>query len=504
MLTVSASEIDDFDKKCPRYWAFKHVEGIRLPAGDSAAFGTEVDDEQVQPYLRDGRPFDFTKQTMRGFLQSGYVAQTMLQWLPAPGSAGPNGPVRTQYQFLIPSPTWITRDDGIKRHVGFAYYGKLDMYAPDSAVAPGLPGGVPLVADTKTSSDIDKWGLNKETLATDTQGVLYPFAIMYETGARAVDLAWIYGQSKKTRKGKRVHLRVVADDVAREFMRLDAIACELHATRLGLLAPGPDGRALAAPGASALDDEEMLRRIKALTPNTDSCEMYGKPCDYASRCNLSPGEKIDALAARDRKRREQQARKGSVPAQAGKVDSSMNPTVLKLKELQARRAAAVGGAPAQQTAAEASTATAQTTPAVAASVAAPAAPPLPSTASAEKPLGVNPPESALPPAPPVGAAAPAPEPAKRRPKGSTNKAEGSDDPPHTVRVVWGEEKVFPVKYDSFTVGPFEATAFVRPGETATQAMERVYAELSAFAEKARLEKTGSFAAVLAAVHGGGK
>jgi hypothetical protein len=65
----------------------------------------------------------------------------------------------------------------------------------------------------------------------------------------------------------------------------------------------------------------------------------------------------------------------------------------------------------------------------------------------------------------------------------------------TVRVVWGEEKYgLKGSFSMCTVGPFEATTSIRPGETRSDAMARLEAELNEHAEEARERKVASFAA----------
>lgn len=62
----------------------------------------------------------------------------------------------------------------------------------------------------------------------------------------------------------------------------------------------------------------------------------------------------------------------------------------------------------------------------------------------------------------------------------------------TVDVTFGEELYTPQQYFSFRVGPYRGTTTVRPGETRVQAGERLYAELSALADKERTKKMNVF------------
>jgi hypothetical protein len=438
-LLVSASEIVAY-RDCPRKWGFGYVEGIRSDAGPAAALGTEVDDEQIQPYLREGRTFDYSR-------PSGDIAASMLPFLPQPGT------VEIQKMILMPSPTWLPLVGGGKQHVGFGYIGFSDIWAKDSALFPGLPGGAPGVGDTKTTSDISKWAKTEKSLSVDVQAMLYATYALFTTGAEYVDLAWIYGQTKGARKGKLIKLRVTAKHVAEQFAAINDTAIEMLGTRRQLLG-------------------DPCSKVTDLEPNVDACQSYGG-CPYQALCNLGPLQIMEANAAKANR----QLKEGEKTV--ANIDLLAN--------LKARAAAAKAGA----------------TPAPA-----PVAPPVQAPAPAPV-AAINPPEAALPPAPAVGirrttstppaavvppppAAVVPPPPAAVAPVAC--KAACTDAT--TFTVVWGEEKIQPLSYNDFTIGPFEATGEVQQGETLLQAMERVYADLTAFAEGARIAKAESFASVL--------
>jgi len=456
-LLISASEISAFEQ-CKRLWAFGYIEGIRGPTKPSAALGTEVDDEQIQPYLREGRPFDFTKPS-----GSGEIAASMVHLLPQPGT------VEIQRKILMPSPTWIGG-----KHVGFGYLGFADIFAADSSLIPGAPGGAPGIGDTKTSVDIVKWGKTAKSLLVDTQAMLYATDAMFKTGSRVVDLAWIYGQTKKPRKAHTIHVRVGAAHVAEQFERINGIALEMLPLRRELLS---------RPDSSPLE----------LEPSPDACENFGG-CFHRDTCNLSPIQIMEAAASKAQRR---------LPVlKEEKFDMSNDATNAMVARLKAQAAARAGGAPPAAPATPPATGTVQMQPPPAppslGSLFAPPAPPQPPPAPPAATGPINPPESALPPAPPVGSVPVAP-PATRAAVAMPSSAGGTVQvapPPQTVRVVWGEEKFFPIKFDSFTVGPFEATGVVQPGESVASAMARVYAELAAFAEEQRLQKLASFAGIL--------
>jgi hypothetical protein len=400
VIFISASQINDY-RECPRRWGWKRIARIEDKQKVSALLGTEVDDEQIQPYLRDGRPFDYSKPALvneRGvpLTPSGYVAASMLPFLPQPKTVG------IQHHFQIPSPTWITVD-GKREHVGFGFQGYADLWADDSIKLPGCVGGVPGIGDTKTSTDIGKWAKTEKDLLTDVQAMLYALACMFETGARTVDLDWIYGQTRGTRKAKQVVVRVHTEHVEEQFEAINVTALEMFGIR---------------QIADVVEDKRSA--VLALDPDPDSCGAFGG-CPYQSECNLSPQQLQQAFAAKA-------ARLGTrklpvIPGTEGEITMG---TQDMLAALRAKKAAQAG-----QSGATASSvpAPAATLPAAAAAVAAPAPPssppvqqvtspetglpaalpawatetkPFTGYANGAAPLGINPPESTLPPAPPLG------------------------------------------------------------------------------------------------------
>ncbi len=423
---TSASQIETFEG-CLRKGAWKYVARIQAEAGPAAALGTEIDDEQLQPFLRDGRPLDFSR-------PSGEIAQSILRYLPPAGSCDFGGVGLVQAHFEIPSPTWI---DGT--HCGLGFQGFTDLWAPNGGIE--LPEGVPLtvngrtppaVVDFKSTGDL-KWAKTETDLKSDVQAQTYAFTAMYLTGSPVVDLVWLYMRTKGARQGKRVHLRVYADEVAKQFTSIDERARRIHALKKVVTDP--------------LD----------LPPTPTHCDAFGG-CPYRDRCNLSPGEIVDGAAAKAQRRR------GEDP-----MSEATTGLFARLKAQRDAAAAAAGGAPAP----------ASTTPA-------------PEPAATAAPVGINPPEKALPPAEPVGTAA---KKGPGRPPKQLSIA-GSEDSPVRVRVTWGCEKISPVAYNTFDVGPFEAEGTVQPGETVPQACGRIYNELAAFAEQARDAKARSFATAL--------
>lgn len=488
MHLFSATQIELFggEEGCERKWGFRYISGIKGPQHPAAALGTEVDDEQLQPYLREGKPLDFSRAS-----RSGEIANSALVHLPPPGSARGIEPfgfsatgIEVQRHFVLPSP------DG-----DFGFQGYEDLWVPSGGM-PGTRGDVPVIGDFKTCGSW-RYIKNEKTLATNVQSQLYATAAMYETGYRTIDLEWIYMLTKGKAKSRRVSLRVHADHVAEQFSKINATASRMQRARKTVTNP------------------------LELEPNPDMCGAFGG-CPHSSICNLSPSQTIDSLAARARAR---------MPL----MTTGTNSLIEKMK---AQRAAALGGASA---------------PTVPVDTSGPIVPyyakgAIPIANLPSHVVGINPPESALPPAPPVGSVvatqstpptqtlqpaipgdpadagqiaadrgvAATEAPARRgpgRPKKTGPEAaaalvsaiEGTvtnvSSHPHEIRVVWAKESVWPDRSAGFEIGPFETTGIVQPGETVATAQARLYAELVAFAEQARAEKATRFKTFLDTIGG---
>lgn len=206
----------------------------------------------------------------------------------------------------------------------------------------------------------------------------------------------------------------------------------------------------------------------------------------------------------------------------------MSTTMDMLRRLQEKKPAAVAALPATNTA-----------PPIA-----PVAPGLPAWATAAvdpltarkhcaPPIGINPPESALPPAPP--AAPRRGRPPKARPAATvvstvTNEALPADtvvstvtneaqsiatpvsescdpplpptvDPATVITVVYGKETIQVAPYNPIEIGPFSAAGCVKYGETVSQAMARLNDELVAFADAERARKLHSAATLVQQIQG---
>lgn len=377
---VSASQITTFRDECERRWAFRLLARIDEPQTDAAKLGDEVDKEQLQPYLRDGRPFDYSR-------PSGYIAEAGRVHLPAPRTPG----VEVQRFFTMASPTGV-----VGGRAKFGYLGYIDLWSPDSSVIPDVlpaPSGlvVPFVGDFKCTKDPSKWRKKEDALRVDVQATIYATWAMLQTGARVVDLKWIYFRTDpdKGPKAFPTYVRVEAPEVVARFREIDRVADQMIDLRAA--AEGKD------PTAFAL----------SLPPNPNACEMYGRTCPYASTCNLGPGEIVEALAARDARRRLPIAKEETMNAPTTNATANFKDRLAKLR---AATAPAPAAAPSPLMGCSD-----KDVPAADPNTIPPAFLPPP----APQPLPINPPESALPPAPPIGtvattpAPAPAPAPARR-------------------------------------------------------------------------------------------
>ena len=411
---VSASQIKLY-RECPRKWAWQYLAKLRTPQHPAAALGQEVDDEQLQPYLTTGRPFDTRV--------SGDIARAGLHLLPAVRS----DQLEVQKHFILPSPT---------RPTDYGFQGYLDCWLPLGEAVSAL--AAPAVVDFKTTSNF-RYALNEDRLSRDVQAQLYATWAMFETGARGVDLVWLYFKTRTPYEAKRVHLRVAGQHVAEQFVAIDKTASEMFDVR-------------AASAGVVVEDY-----VKSLEPNVDMCDEYGG-CPFKSKCNLGPGEISEF-------RRRQTAKENNSMSAFGST-ANLFASLQKKKQQQDAPAA-----PAKQQ---------EPFDKVAGAV----------VLDPEPSIGINPPESALPPAPveaPKTKAAPKPRATKAAAAATTEETEGDN-----VTVTWGEWLIQPVNFNSFRVGPFTASGRVRDGETRTAAARRLYDELNVFALQIAAETAASF------------
>ena len=126
----------------------------------------------------------------------GKVAAQTLEHLPPPGY----GELERHFEFSLPEydlPVYL--------------HGFQDIYIPDQGVLPDAnpeDRDVPLVADHKTSSDPDRWGLDEETLPEDIQQIIYTHDAMLTTGSEYCDALWSYSATRGALRAKPVRIRV--------------------------------------------------------------------------------------------------------------------------------------------------------------------------------------------------------------------------------------------------------------------------------------------------------
>ncbi len=265
MLTLSASQVTVFKDECRRKWGLKSIAKLPVPEHPAAALGKEVDDTQLQPYLRDGRAFDYTRAS-----GSGDIAASSLAFLPEPKSHG----LEVQKHFTFRS---------LAAPSQLSYQGYVDLWMPAGGMPVPEPfvsismteGCTPSVCDFKTTGNL-KWQKNASTLSTDVQAMMYATFAMVATPARIVDLVWIYMQTKGARKAKRTHLRVSAPHVFEQFKKIDAVGVEMMKTR----------KAVEARIAEGLTAEQACLELP-LPESETACDMFGG-CPFRSNCNLSP------------------------------------------------------------------------------------------------------------------------------------------------------------------------------------------------------------------------
>jgi hypothetical protein len=232
---LSPSQIDTY-VSCRRKWAWKYIVGLHTPSNKSAALGTEVHG-QLEKYLAGGH-IDFSK-------DSGYIAQAGIHLLPKPKTLG----------MLIESEFEFT-------YRGIKFGGRRDLV---------LPGQV---WDHKSTSAM-KWAKSREDLETDIQANVYAWSkLVEEPDLVYVDLAWVYYQTKGTRKSKKVELRVFREQAQ---MAMDCVA------DIGHEMIGEYEKTI------SLDDVAKRSYVKGLTPTVETCGAYGG-CPYQGQCNLSPKE----------------------------------------------------------------------------------------------------------------------------------------------------------------------------------------------------------------------
>lgn len=475
---VSASQVTSFDVEsegCPRKWLLKSVLKLETAQGSAAALGEDIDSNQLDPYLTEGRPLDFSKSN-----RSGYIAQTALRYLPPPKTPG----VVCQKHFILP--TWSQPPAGVEVEgtPHFGYQGYLDVHAPDSSVFPNRPEawviGQVFVGDFKSTGSW-KWRKTEEDLKVDVQATLYAKWAMFHYNVDVVDLAWFYMLTKGATKCEPTYLRTTAEIVDKRFAEIEAIANDMFVIKAfapkRVKVPGiddlPDGQEHVDQGPFAMQrrNDDRVKANPALKAYIDevpahlpTCDAFGG-CPFKGTCNFSPKETVQLMKLKD-----------------GKLDSEeltkeAKKQLMSVRErLMAKKAAANGATPT-------------------------------TNEQAPAPAPINPPESALPPKAVEASAIkpPAEQPAAAAPKGrpkktaaaSKAKADAVTEPvteaestaPTTAPTKDSEgiefeyrqplETFQPRQFEPLQIGGHVVRDRVRAGETLATAMSRVASQLMA-------------------------
>lgn len=243
MILVSPSQIKTH-RACKRKRAIEKLAGLRGPETASQKLGKEVDDHNLQPYLRDGKPIDRST-------RAGAIAASGLDWLPQPKWRG----LEVQKHFIFGSPSIP----------GVGYQGYLDLWLPFGG-QPGFFDEKPVVADFKTTKSIRKYALNEEALRKDEQGVIYSVWAILETKAKEIHNSWLYLQTEGTPIALPTQITVHTDEVAHHFLEIEKDAREIVEINRGL----PKGA-------------DPLTYALSIEGNKNACGDYGG-CPFQHHC----------------------------------------------------------------------------------------------------------------------------------------------------------------------------------------------------------------------------
>jgi len=241
---VSPSQVDTW-LLCKRKWAWRYIGGLKPPPKPSAALGTEVHDNCLTPYLKDGKPLDFIS-----FPKAANIAASGLHLLPAPKT------VRTEAA------------------VGFTFEGVRWRGSRDFC---GFPS-TPFVGDHKTTKSVKNWAKSVEELKVDSQVAVYGWQQWLDvTGAIGKDpgeihFRWVYYQTEGANLAIARDFLLTTAHLAKKVSDLSLTGAEIIATKGGTTKPTD------------------------LPPNPSACRAFGG-CPYEGVCNLSPAERgISAFA----------------------------------------------------------------------------------------------------------------------------------------------------------------------------------------------------------------
>ncbi len=259
-LDLSATQVS-LVQECQRKYAISYICGIRQPTTESQLLGTEVDDEQIQPYLKYGRPFELEK-------KAGKIAAAGQHLLPDP-ALSLQKKLFVQKFFRIPS---LSAKPG--EPAPFAFLGYKDMWLPYGGM-PSFPAdNNPVVSDSKTTKDF-RWAKTEAQLKTNEQAILYSWNALYERRAdkiKKVNLDWVYFRTTEPYKAQSRAVTLDAEHVYVEMKRLDDVGKFILELRH------------AAPPHDSSDEEKMAYAL-SLPPNPAMCGQYGG-CPFRSHCGM--------------------------------------------------------------------------------------------------------------------------------------------------------------------------------------------------------------------------
>lgn len=188
---VSPSQTTTF-WDCRRKWAFPYIDGIKEPKKKATVLGS-VSHKVLEVYFRTGdekvfepeRVEKLIKPMSNGFVfDPKHVSRIAL-------AAVPHYPT-PQSGMLIEHKFRFTRG-------GVRFTGLIDLL---------WKGDFIVVADHKTSSDPDQWGLTAEQLLKDPQGLLYAAAIFEELTVEEISLQWTYLKTRGKATGRPVRTQI--------------------------------------------------------------------------------------------------------------------------------------------------------------------------------------------------------------------------------------------------------------------------------------------------------
>jgi hypothetical protein len=366
MILFSPSQIKTY-RECTRKWALTKIANLRTPSSKSMELGKDVDDNQLQPYLRDARPFDLHRE-VEG-TNTAAIAASGMAFLPPPKWRG----LEVQKHFVFESPSKL----------GFGYQGYLDVWLPFGG-APGFNDELPTVMDFKTTKSIRKWALDEESIKTDPQAMIYSVWAILETKTKELNLNWLYMQTEGTRIARPTQVKVTTDEVAEQFRLLEDTTKEMFPLM---------------KAAPSFGNEAAQAYALTLPPNPNACDNFGG-CPFRHLCNLSPEDYFTSIDKPVR----------AAPAK----DVQVMPEMDLFSKLGKKKAAETAG-PVDLGSAPKVEMPPQQVPAAV----------LLEVPIVETTLGVNPPmEAGTPEAPPIGTVEVKPK--RGRPKGSTSKKEDAD------------------------------------------------------------------------------